>query len=103
MTQFPPATHAGDPATAHAAEAAVTASGRRLSHAQLVLTTVERNPGRTAKEYGALTLLGHIEAQRRLSDLKNNGEVVMGAPEVYDGSRCVTWRVPGAGVQGTLL
>ena len=102
MTYLPPATHNADPATAHAAEERMN-RGARQSHAAHVLAEVERRPGLTAKEYGDITLLGHHEAQRRLSDLATQGEVVKAAPDVYKGTRMTTWRIPGVGTQGELF
>ena len=67
--------------------------GGGARHADLVLASVRRTPGLTAGELGGLTELGHIEAQRRLSDLKNAHLVRAGEPRRcgVKGSRMVTW------------
>lgn len=69
------------------------ASGRRVRHSEMVLSAVRDNPGRTAAEIGYLTGLGHIEAQRRLSDLKNAHRVRVGPARKcwMKESRMVTW------------
>ena len=99
LTTWPPATGRDDPATSFDAEAAVTGSGKRRTHAEMVLAWVETAPGRTAPEYGAATELGHIEAQRRLSDLRAKGLVRQGDRQ----GRYVTWWPVIEPVQGELL
>ena len=92
---FPRATHSGDPSTAHAAEQRMNTSGKRATHAQAVLAAVRASPGLTAAHYGDLTGQGHIESQRRLSDLQAKGEVRKGAPIAYEGRRMASWRIAG--------
>lgn len=89
---WPPATHRDDPATAHAAARAVTRSGQRKRHADLVVACVEDAPGLSAVAVGERTGLGHIEAQRRLSDLQNKGMVRQGQRVSVQGRRdMVSW------------
>ena len=79
MTQrpiFPPASHRNDPATSHEAEAAVTKSGQRATHALLVLRELKANPaGLTAPEIAAMLRLEIYQVRRRLTDLKDAGLV----------------------------
>ena len=96
---WPPASGRDDPATSYDAEAEVNRSGKRVTHAEMVFAWVETAPGLTAPEYGAATELGHIEAQRRLSDLKARGLVRQGDRQ----GRYVTWWPVIEPVQGELL
>ena len=96
---WPPASGRDDPATSYDAEAEVNRSGKRVTHAEMVLAWVETAPGLTAPEYGAATELGHIEAQRRLSDLRAKGLVRQGDRQ----GRYVTWWPVIEPVQGELL
>ena len=88
VDRFPPAVHRADPPTAYEAEARHERSGKRASHAAQVLRAVQSNPGLTAAHYGDITGLGHIETQRRLSDM---GEVVKGSRGLYGQRPMVTW------------
>ena len=87
----PPATHAGDPDTAHEAEQAVTASGKRQTQVEWVLKCVQVAPGSTAYEIGIISRLGHIPAQRRLSDLKTLGKVYMDGTKTVNGRKMRQW------------
>ncbi len=82
-----------DPHTSGLAADEQDASGGRLKHSERVLSAVRDNPGLTAAEVGYLTGLGHIEAQRRLSDLKNAHRVRQGEARKsrVKESRMVTW------------
>ena len=82
-----------DPHTSGMAADELDASGGRLKHAEMVFAAVCSNRGATAAEIGVITGLGHIEAQRRLSDLKNAHRVRQGAARAcrVKGSRMVTW------------
>ena len=71
-------THCNDPAPAKEAARQMHKSGAARLHREMVLQAVRDYPGATAPEVGRVTGLGHIEAQRRLSDLKNSGEVLRG-------------------------
>jgi hypothetical protein len=95
---WPPASGRDDPATSYDAEAAVTGSGKRRTHAEMVLAWVTRHPGLVAPYYGTVTGLGHVEAQRRLSDLKARGLVRQGARQ----GRYMTWWPVIEPVQGEL-
>ena len=94
---WPPASGRDDPATSYDAEAEVN-RGKRRTHAEMVFAWVETAPGLTAPEYGAATELGHIEAQRRLSDLKARGLVRQGDRQ----GRYMTWWPVIEPVQGEL-
>lgn len=95
-----PIAHANDPATSHAAADAVTRSGRRDRHCQLVLDLVRRHPGRTAVELWSMAdldareeLAELQEVRRRLTDLAATGRVVRGPSRNCGvrGSLMVTW------------
>tara|TARA_Y100000310_G_C20683671_1_gene817628 strand:- start:2884 stop:3252 length:369 start_codon:yes stop_codon:yes gene_type:complete len=62
--------HRDDTAPAQQAAAKHNRTGKAGAHAQIVLRCVKATPGLTAAEIGQRTGLGHVEAQRRLSDLK---------------------------------
>ncbi|MBI5289927.1 MAG: hypothetical protein HY873_13220 [Chloroflexi bacterium] len=82
-----------DPHTSGRAADGHDASGGRMRHSELVLAVVVHHPGLTAAEIGAATCLGHVAAQRRLSDLKNAHRVRQGAARecLLNGTRMVTW------------
>ena len=80
-----------DPWTSHAGAVEVTASGRRRTQAELCLDVVLTTPGLTAGEIGQRTGLGHVPAQRRLSDLRSAGKVTKGTARQYSGRPQVTW------------
>ena len=90
-----------DPWTSHAGAVEVTDSGRRKTQAERCLDVVLTRPGLTAGEIGELTGLGHVPAQRRLSDLKASGKVAVGMARQFQGRPQVTWWPTGR--QGTLL
>ena len=90
-----------DPWTSHTGAVEVTDSGRRRTQAERCLDVVLTRPGLTAGEIGELTGLGHVPAQRRLSDLKAAGKVRIGMARQYSGRPQVTWWP--ADRQGTLL
>ena len=89
------------PGTSHAGAVEVTASGRRKTQAERCLDVVQTSPGLTAGEIGELTGLGHVPAQRRLSDLKAAGKVSVGMARQYSGRPQATWWPSER--QGTLL
>lgn len=68
--------------TSHLAAAELTASGKRQTQMDRCLAVVQHSPGLTAKHYGVLTGLGHVETQRRLSDLSRLGQISKGNPPV---------------------
>ena len=90
-----------DPWTSHAGAVEVTDSGRRKTQAERCLDVVQTRPGLTAGEIGELTGLGHVPAQRRLSDLKAAGKVAVGMARQFLGRPQVTWWPSDR--QGTLL
>jgi len=80
-----------DPWTAHVGAAEVTDSGRRRTQSDRCLDVVQSAPGLTAGEIGERTGLGHVPAQRRLSDLKAAGKVGVGMARQFQGRPQVTW------------
>ncbi len=82
---WPPAASTNDPATAHQAAEDITKSGKRKLHVDICYEQVCTTPGKTAGEYGELTGLGHVPAQRRLSDLKNLGRIYAEGTAEYQG------------------
>jgi hypothetical protein len=106
LQRFPPATRRTDPATSWEAERGITRSGDRLTQAERVLYEVRTHPGQTAAEIGVAVHLGHVPAQRRLSDLRNQGLIRQGEPRecAVKHTRMVTWHPFEPGVrQGVLL
>lgn len=99
-----PIARPSDPATSHEAAQRITETGKRLTDADRCLDVVRHHPGLTAAEIGRDTLLGHIAAQRRLSDLKNAGAVRQGQAREcsVNGTRMMTWWPP-APRQGVLI
>lgn len=83
-----------DPEPAKEAARAMNASGTAKRHLDLVLRVL-RNAAEplTAAEVGAWTQLGHVPAQRRLSDACALGLVVKSAARVcrMNGRRMTTW------------
>jgi len=73
--------HRGDTAPAYAAAEHMHRSGKARAHRQRVIAVLEKEQGLTGPEIGQRSGLGHIEAQRRISDLKNAGLVK------YDGKK----------------
>ena len=67
--------HKNDTTPAHAAAEAMQRSGKAKAHREMVLSVLRKQQGLTGPEIGQLSGLGHIEAQRRISDLKNAGLV----------------------------
>ena len=66
-----------DVETSHDAAEQHERSGKAGHNRSLVLQAVREHSGMTAAELGQITGLGHIETQRRLSDLKNDNLVAM--------------------------
>lgn len=68
-----PSARSSDPASSHAAGEAITRSGVRQTHIDLIVDFVHRHPGLTSKEI-ALALqhpgIDRYEAARRLNDAK---------------------------------
>ena len=88
---FPPASHKHDPSTSKAGAREVTRSGRRASQANRVMDAVRTFPGLTAGEIGTITELGHVRAQRRLSDLKNLDKVFADGQAKFKRSKQSRW------------
>lgn len=97
-----PVSRATDPVTSHEAEKAVTESGQRSRHAEIVLAVVRKHPqGLTYVElWHACTkdeqadLGDAIELMRRLNDLVKRGDVAKGDIRMcaVKGSKMTTWR-----------
>lgn len=67
--------HSRDTVAAHEAAEHMDKSGKAAANKMKVLKAVFKEQGQTGPELGEVTGLGHIEAQRRISDLKNDGLV----------------------------
>lgn len=67
--------HSMDTVAAHEAAEWMQKSGKAAIHKAKVLSAIADLQGQTCGELGEATGLGHIEAQRRVSDLKNDGLV----------------------------
>ena len=92
MVARPPIARTSNPITSKVGAAEVEATDRRQTHADVCLAVVRRHPGKTAIELGVLTELGHVRAQRRISDLFNRGLVIQGKPRRSSSGRlAVTW------------
>lgn len=89
--EFPPISHSNDPEPSKEGAKKVTASGRRSAHVKLVLDAVRAFPGSTAGEIGDGTGLGHVPAQRRLSDLKSKGVVFISGKKKYKNNNQSKW------------
>lgn len=95
MTTFPPATRAAGPLTSAVAEAKITGSGKRLTHAETVLEYIIAHPDRTSAELtDAIPDLDIYQVRRRLPDLEHLGLIEKSGRRkchVY-GSLQSTWR-----------
>lgn len=82
-----------DPHTSREAARGHRNRGTKQAHRERVWTALVARPGGTAGEYGERTGLGHVEAQRRLSDLERAGYAEKGAARTCEtkGSRMKTW------------
>ena len=89
--EFPPISHSNDPEPSKEGAKKVTRSGKRSAHVKLVLDVVRAFPGSTAGKIGKETKLGHVRAQRRLSDLKNDGVIFISGKEKYKGNNQSRW------------
>lgn len=67
--------HRNDTAPAHDAAEYMETSGKAGKHKARVIEYISKNQGETGGEIGEHAKLGHIEAQRRISDLKSAGLV----------------------------
>ena len=87
-----------DPVTSHMAEANIIKSGKRETHAQMVLKILQKYPGSTSAELSKhYTEVHPYKSEgiftRRLADLKNKGHAKQGDPVKCSvrGTLCVTW------------
>lgn len=80
-----------DPQTSRDAATTIVKSGRRKSIADICFEAVKNHEGLTAGEIGEATGLGHMKVWRRLSDLKRQGRIEMGAPHPWNGTQQATW------------
>lgn len=67
--------HASDTVSAHEAAEYMEKTGKAARHKARVIEVISLQQGMTAGEIGDASKLGHVEAQRRISDLKNAGLV----------------------------
>ena len=84
-----PQSHTTDPLSSY--EAAERAP--RQTHGEIVLDTVTRHPGRTAKELAGYCRLTQHQIARRTLELKNKGLIRMGYIRecTVEGGEAVTW------------
>jgi len=82
-----------DPATSHAAAAAIKRGGSLAVHNSIILTVLERFSDLTTAEISTYCRLDRYQVARRMARLKEKGKVVVaGARECsVVGSRCQTW------------
>ena len=92
-TPWPPATRTTDPPPSHDAEARVTRTGRRQSHAERLRAYVVDHPGLTSRELGNGRLAGidRYAAARRLADLQTLAMVRKGGERQVQGRMHSTW------------
>jgi len=96
---LPPIARSTDPGTSHRAAGAITGSGQRVSQVELCFQHVVDSPGKTAGEIGESTGLGHVRAQRRLSDLKTLGRIYAEGTSLFQGnSQNRLWPTQAQGV-----
>ena len=95
----PPSARTTDPTTSHLAAMEVAASGQAKRQKDICLEAVRRHPGRNAKYIGRITELGHVPAQRRLSELKAEGVIRQGDPVRENGRLMMTWWPPDQQIQ----
>ena len=90
---WPPVSRRENPETSQEAEAVITQTGKRQTHATKVLGIVTAHPGLTTGAIGEISGLGQMETRKRLSDLKNRGLARQGQPRIWHGSgrQNVTW------------
>jgi len=100
-----PVSRRDNPATSYEAETGINSSGSRTTHLRAVLRIVEDMPGLTTGEIGESSGLGQMETRKRLSDLKNTGQVRQGYARIWpqSGRRQSTWWPSKGPVQGELL
>jgi hypothetical protein len=89
LTKIPIA-RASDPSTSHEAAESITKSGQRQTLMAQLVALVTAYPGETGGFYGLVT--GIDGYWKRLSDAKNAGLIVQGAPRRWNGRNQVTWR-----------
>ena len=67
-----------DPETSRIGARAITSSGKRSGHKQLIMGYVTAHPGGTRREIAAGINLTEYQVSKRISDLINDGSVVYG-------------------------
>ena len=86
---LPPVARDSDPATSKEAGQQITASGKRLTLVDQVVSWVKAHPGETAGWYGDNS---YIEGfWKRLSDARFQGKIRNGDPKLWNGKKQVTW------------
>ena len=110
---WPPASRPGE-FTSKAAERDITGSGKRQSHAAMILDLISANPDLTGSELATLmhggrrwpALLTESQVHKRTSDLLNLGKIEKSGIRVCSVNNTLraTWRVPRRDdEQGVLL
>ena len=68
------------------------------THKDLILNVLKSYPDITRFSVGRLTRLGHLEAQRRLSDLKNDGKIYESGSRKHGNNRVSTYSLTTQGI-----
>jgi len=109
---WPPASRPGE-TTSKLAEQGITESGKRETHAKIILDIIKANPDLTASEIAAVeygrrwpALLSEAQVHKRTSDLLNLGKIKKSGIRVctINDTLRATWRaIEGPDEQGVLL
>jgi hypothetical protein len=102
---LPPVARTDDAQTSHAAASAVTNSGVRVSIMSRIREVLQAQPGLTSGEIAdRLPDLDYPQVWRRVSDLKNRGEIqALGEREWHGNRQQVWWPVVAEPEQRPLL
>jgi len=90
---WPPVSRPSNPESSREAEAAINESGKRKSHADVILEVVTAWPGLVTSVVCERSGLGQMEGRKRLSDLKAKGLIKAGPLLIYEPTnrRQTTW------------
>ena len=88
---LPPVHRTGDPITSVLAETAITESGARGSIMRQVLWYVQDHPGQCAGEISEGLGFTSWQVSKRLSDLKNQGQLYQHGVTEYEGRKQMRW------------
>ena len=88
---WPPAHRSNNPQTSVQAEVAITTSGQRASLAQRCLWYIVDHPYSTVGEISDGLGLNSWQVSKRLSDLKNQGQIMQAGDKEYAGRKQSKW------------